>query len=88
MHDVKRSDDKDEGWYSDTRHRSLKLIREAKNGEQTSLKRNKGEKRTMKPEPIYIYPESFLILLMGPDLGAIGKGSAMHIQHGAMRSRS
>ena len=88
MRDVKRSDDEDEGWYGDTRRQSLKLMREAKNGERASLKRNKGEKRTTKPEPIYIYPESFLILLMGPDLGAIGEGSAMHIQHGAMRSRS
>jgi len=59
-------------------------MREARNGEQASLKRNKGEKRTTKPKPIYIYPESFLILLMGPDLGAVGEGSARHVQHGAM----
>ena len=57
---------------------------EARNGERASLKRNKGEKRTMKPEPNYIYPESFLILLMGPDIGAIGEGSGRHVQHGAM----
>jgi len=84
VRDVERSDDGGEGWYGDTRGQSLKLMREARNGERASLKRNKGEKRTTKPEPIYIYPESFLILLMGPDLGAVGEGSARHVQRGAM----
>jgi len=54
------------------------------NEERASLKRNKGEKRTTKSEPIYIYPESFLILLMGPDLRAVGGGSARCVQRGAM----
>jgi len=46
-------------------------------------KRNKREKRTVEPEPFYNYPESFLILLMGPDLGAVGEGIVRRIQHGA-----
>jgi len=35
-----------------------------------------------KPEPNY--PESFLNLLIGPDLGAVGEGSAKRIQRGAV----
>ena len=84
MCDIECSDDGGEGWYGDTQGRSLKLMREARNGEQASLKRNKGEKRTTKPEPIYIYPESFLILLMGPDLGVVSKGSTRRVQRGVM----
>jgi len=35
-----------------------------------------------KPKPNY--PESFLNLLISPDLGAVSEGSAKRIQHGAV----
>ena len=50
----------------------------------SEFKMKEGEKCTIKPKPIYIYPESFLILLMGPDIGAISEGSTRHVQHGVM----
>ena len=68
----------------DVRGRRLDLMRITKNGERANLRRNKREKRTPNPEPFYIQPESFLILLMVPDLGAVGEGSAGRVQRGAM----
>jgi len=62
----------------------LDLMQITKNGEQANLRQNKREKCTLNPKPFYIQPKSFLILLMVPDLGAIGKGSTGCVQHGAM----
>ena len=63
--------------------KDLRLKGERRMESAGRLKRNKRQKRTAEPEPFYNYPESFLILLMGPDLGAVGEGSARRVQHGA-----
>ena len=49
--------------------------------ERTGLNQKRRE-HTTEPEPIY--PESFLNLLIGPDLGAVGEGSAKRVQRGAV----
>jgi len=55
-------------------------MEKTRNVEKSELKSKRGDTQ---PRPGSFYSESFLI---GPDLGTVGKGSALRVQRGAVSS--
>ena len=69
-----------EEWYGGTQRQPLSLMEKTKNVEKSKLKSKRGD---MQQGPDSFYSKSFLI---GPDLRTVSKGSALHMQWGAVSS--